>query len=334
MRVIAGKYKGRRIISPQNNDIRPTTDKMKETLFNILQSETEGAVVIDLFGGTGGLGIEALSRGAKKVYFCDIDNKALALIRQNTSFCERTEYEIIKGDYADSLRRLALRGIKADIIICDPPYRFREGERILKKIKEYDILAEGGIITIERATEDGALPDREFFLESSRSYGSISLDLFKNVKKVAVTGTFDPFTLGHKHLVEEGLKKFGAVYVAVLNNERKTPLISVENRIKIIDVSLREYKKRIKIEYFDGFAIDYCQQKGISYIIRGIRDDDDIDYEKEMADYNLRNGGVETIFVEAKDKGIKSTVVKERLARGETLSGYVCEDAIKYVRED
>ncbi len=320
-------------MSPVGNDVRPTTDKIKESLFNILRDEVEGAVVVDLFAGTGGLGIEALSRGAKKVYFCDIDNRSLSLIRENTSFCDKAEYEIIKGDYSDAIRRLSYRGIKADIIICDPPYRFREGENVMKKVKEYDFLAEGGIITVERSEKDGVISDREFFLESTRTYGAVALDIFRNYKKVAVTGTFDPFTLGHKFLVEEGLKQFDCVYVAMLVNEKKEPFISVENRLKIIDLSLREYKRFVKVEFFDGFAIDYCRQRGIEYIIRGVRDSADLAYEREMADYNLEHGNVKTIFVEAKDKELSSTAVKKRYERGESLSGYVYEDAIRYVKE-
>lgn len=333
MRVIAGKYRGRRIESPKGNDIRPTTDKIKEALFNILMKDIAGAVVVDLFGGTGALGIEALSRGAKKVYFCDIDNRSLALIKENTKFCEKGEYEILKGDYAESLRRLSARGIKADIIICDPPYRFSEGERILNKVKEYDVLAKDGIITIERSEHDGVLPDKQYFLESTRTYGSVSIDIFRNLTKVAVTGTFDPFTLGHKFLVEEGLKKFDTVYVAMLVNENKKALISVSDRLKIIEASLREYKKRIKIEFFEGFAIDYCRNHGIGYIIRGARNERDAEYEKEMSEYNLTNGGVETIVLTAENT-LSSTEVRERYKRGESLSGYVCEDAIKFIREE
>lgn len=332
MRVIAGKYRGRKIISPVGNDVRPTTDKIKETLFNILQYDIADAVVVDLFGGTGGLGVEALSRGAKKVYFCDIDNRSLNLIKQNVSFCDRSEYEIIKGDYADCIRRLALRGVKADIIICDPPYRFKKGERILAKIKEYDFLNDGGVITIERAADDGALPDREYFLESTRVYGNVSLDIFRNASKVAVTGSFDPFTTGHKFLVEKGLESFGAVYVVMLVNENKTPFLSVENRLKIIENSLREYKRRVKIEFFSGLTIDYCREKGIPYIIRGVRSPEDFAYERAMADYNLRNGGVETLFIEAEDKKLSSTLVKDKFLKGESLSEYVCEDAVKYVK--
>jgi len=334
MRVISGKYRGRKLESPKGNDVRPTTDKVKEALFGILQYDLEGAVVVDLFAGSGALGIEALSRGAKKVYFCDVSNDSVSLIKQNTAFCDKSEYEIIKGDYTDCIRRLSSRGVTADIILCDPPYCFKEGERILETVKKYDFLKKDGVLTVERSDKDGVLPDREYFLESTRIYGAVAIDIFRNCTKVAVTGTFDPFTTGHKFLVEQGLKSFGAVYVAMLVNENKKPFISVENRLKIIEVSLREYKKRVKIEYFTGLAIDYCRDRGIGYIIRGIRNPADADYEREMADYNRTNGGVETLFIEAEEKKVSSTLAKERYKKGESLSGLVCEDAVKYVREE
>ena len=218
MRVIAGKYRGRRLLSPEGNDVRPTTDKIKEALFSVLQTEMEGAVVIDLFSGSGGLGIEALSRGAEKVYFCDIDYRSVNLTKLNLAFVPSSEYELIKGDYADCLRRLAARGVKADIILCDPPYKLRKGEEILDVIEKTGILNDGGTVTIERATEDGAVREKGFFLADVKQYSGPSIDVLKKYRKAAVTGTFDPFTLGHKYLVEEALKKYDAVYVVFLIN--------------------------------------------------------------------------------------------------------------------
>ena len=333
MRVIAGRYRGRRLVSPEGNDVRPTTDKIKESLFNILRCDVEGAVVVDLFAGSGGLGVEALSRGAKKVDFCDIDNRSLALVRENTVFCDQSEYEIIKGDYSDCIRRLATRGVKADVVICDPPYRYKEGEKILSCIKKYDFLNKNGVITMESSASDEELPDREYFREPKRVYGNVRLDVYRNFTKAAVTGTFDPFTLGHKYLVEEGLKKFDAIYVVMLINEKKEAFIPVENRLKIIENSLREHKKRVKIEYFEGMTIDYCREHGIRYIIRGVRNEADFAYEREMADFNRKNGEIETLFIDAADKEISSTLVKERYKSGESLTGLVCEDAIKFVKE-
>lgn len=331
MRVIAGKYRGRRLNSPIGDDVRPTTDKIKEALFNILQGDVEDAVVVDLFAGTGGLGIEALSRGAKKVYFCDIDNRSIALLKSNLTFVDKNEYEVIKGDFADCIRRLALRGVKADIIICDPPYGLKKGEELLKVVKEAGILNNNGVVTIERASEDGALPDREFFLYDTKKYGNISIDIFRNFVKCAVTGTFDPFTNGHYQLVKEGLDRFGAVYVVILINPDKECLFTVEDRVKIIEASLKDFKKRVRIEFFDGFTVDYCAQRGIKFIIRGVRNESDLSYEKEMADYNKTHGGVETIIIDSDLPEVSSTGVRARIANGEDVSDRVRIEALPYI---
>lgn len=331
MRVIAGKYRGRRLISPDGDNIRPTTDKIKESLFNILRNDLEDAVVVDLFAGSGSLGIEALSRGAKKVYFCDIDNRALTLIKNNLAFCDREDYEIIKGDFSDCIRKLASRNVKADIIICDPPYRFKKGEEILKKCAEAAILNASGIITIERAAADGALPDREYFLTSTRKYGTVAIDVFRNVTKAAVTGTFDPFTNGHRYLVEEALKEFGAVYVVALINEQKQTTYSVKERLKIMETALQDLKKQVRVEFYGGFAADYCLERGIKYIIRGVRTSEDMSYEREMADFNFRRSGVNTILLPAKQPEISSTAVKEKLLDNQSIDGMVDEEIIPYL---
>ena len=336
MRVIAGKYRGRRLLSPEGNDVRPTTDKIKEALFSILQSEVEDAVVIDLFSGSGGLGIEALSRGAKKAYFCDIDYRSVNLTKENLSFVPSAEYELIKGDYADCLRRLAARGVKADIILCDPPYKLRKGAEILSAIEKTGILNDGGTVTIERAPEDGAVEEGAFFLVDTKKYSNTSIDVLKKYTKAAVTGTFDPFTLGHKYLVEEGLKRYDAVYVVILKNPDKEECFFEDDRKKVAEISLREYKRRVKVDAYDGYAIEYCKNHGIPCIIRGVRGEKDEAYEKEMADWNREHGGIETLLLPSPIPYISSTEVKKRLEgiEGEpALYDMLEPDAIDYLRK-
>lgn len=334
MRVIAGKYKGRRINSPLDNSVRPTTDKIKESLFSILREDTEGAVVIDLFAGTGGLGIEALSRGAEKAYFCDSDGRSIGLLKSNLSFCKPNEYEIMKCDYSDCIARLAARGVKADIIICDPPYAKKLGDRILSEIKSADILKKGGVITVERASDDESLSEKEFFKESVHKYGNITVETFRNYDKVAITGTFDPFTKGHEYLVKAALERFNAVYVVMLVNEKKKTEFSIDKRLRLAEIALRPYKKRVKVEFYDGFAIDYCNLRGIRYIIRGIRSPSDTAYEREMAKYNFEHGNVETLFVAAENPELSSSLVRERINSSGELDGLVSESIEGYLKKE
>ena len=330
MRVISGKYRGRRILPPLTNTVRPTTDKVKEAIFGILQTEIEDAVVIDLFAGTGALGIEALSRGAKKVYFCDGAASSIELIKQNTSFVEPNSYEILRGAFEDCLRRLSTRGVKANVVLCDPPYSKGIPEKALSEIETSGVLANGGIVVVERKTVDKQAR-KNFALINEKTYGEVSLDVYRDETKCAVTVTFDPFTYGHKFVVEKALEKFDFCHVVILVNENKQARYSVETRKRMIALSLSEYKNRIKIDYYDGMTVDYCKENGIQYIYRGYRNETDEKYEKEMAEYNFAHGGIETITVKAESE-ISSTQAKEAFDNNEDVSGFVCEDVARLMR--
>ena len=148
MRVITGKARGVVLKTPEGMSTRPTADRVKEALFSIIQFDVPSARVLDLFGGTGQLGIEALSRGAKSAVFVDEQESACKLIRENL---RRTRLEqdarVVRSDY-----RVFLNSTKEtfDIIVLDPPYAEDFLENSLKMITEIDILQSGGIIVTER----------------------------------------------------------------------------------------------------------------------------------------------------------------------------------------
>lgn len=107
MRIITGEYRGRRLETPIGYDVRPTTDKVKEAVFNLLMNEIWDSVVVDLFAGTGNLGLEALSRGAKRCYFCDNSRESLKLIKTNIEKCRAQDKSIVlAGDYMKALSRI------------------------------------------------------------------------------------------------------------------------------------------------------------------------------------------------------------------------------------
>ena len=148
MRVITGKARGITLKTPDGLQTRPTTDRVKEALFSVIQFDIPGANVLDLFGGTGQLGIEALSRGAKQAVFIDESDKACKLIRENL---KRTKLEqqgsVLHSDYMAYLARC---NEKFNLIFLDPPYAEVFLENALKRITEIDILQSGGIIVTER----------------------------------------------------------------------------------------------------------------------------------------------------------------------------------------
>lgn len=148
MRVITGKARGIQLKTPEGMQTRPTTDRVKEALFSIIHFEIPAAKVLDLFGGTGQLGIEALSRGAASAVFVDAREDSCRLIRENL---KRTKLEgegrVVRSDYLDYLNRCRE---KFDIILLDPPYAEVFLENALKRITEIDILETNGIIVAER----------------------------------------------------------------------------------------------------------------------------------------------------------------------------------------
>ena len=148
MRVVGGTARSIPLKSRDGLDTRPTADRVKEAVFNILQFEIPGAAVLDLFGGSGALAIEALSRGASRAVIVDRSPEALAIIRENldrTKLADRAE--VVRADYLDYLGRCRER---FQIILLDPPYRENLLEISLKRISEIDILKSGGIIVCER----------------------------------------------------------------------------------------------------------------------------------------------------------------------------------------
>jgi 16S rRNA (guanine966-N2)-methyltransferase len=149
VRIIAGQYKGRRLKAPTWDGLRPTSDKLRETVFNILAPRIEGARVLDGYAGTGAVGIEALSRGAAHVTFVEKDRRAVALIEANLASCG------VKADYTIEARELtaALRqrtGATFDVIWLDPPYDITDIAGALTAASA--ALAPGGVIVLERAT--------------------------------------------------------------------------------------------------------------------------------------------------------------------------------------
>lgn len=178
MRIIAGDYKGRKLETPSDNRTRPTTEKVKEAMFSILMPYTENGVFCDLFAGTGGLGLEALSRGASFCYFCDNDREAINIIKRNISKCQAEEYSrVVQGDYMKALRSIE---DKIDVFIVDPPYKSELYENVLKSIESLDLLNEGGIILVEHQKSID-LPDAIFGFTKTkeRNYGTVVLSIYE-----------------------------------------------------------------------------------------------------------------------------------------------------------
>ncbi len=178
MRVVAGTARGTVLKTPDGMLTRPTADRVKEAVFSILHFDVQDAVVLDLFGGTGQLGIEALSRGAKRAVFVDHQQKACELIKENL---RRTKFEksasVVRGDYLEYLKRTKEQ---FDIILLDPPYAEIFLENALNCIAEIDILRDDGIIVTERPVEKALTIELPGYSRSrDYKYGKTLITLYR-----------------------------------------------------------------------------------------------------------------------------------------------------------
>ena len=181
MRVIAGEAKGRRLVAPKGYDIRPTADRVKESIYNILGTAPQGALVLDLFAGSGNLGIEALSRGASKAYFIDSKRQAIELIRKNlevTGLAERAE--IIQSEAERIIPRLSEMGAAFDLIFLDPPYRISVSQvgAVIEKLASC-CMNDGAMLVYEHDSKVNPLEIVGLAFISTRSYGDTAVSFYR-----------------------------------------------------------------------------------------------------------------------------------------------------------
>lgn len=174
MRVISGSARGRILQAVPGKDTRPTTDKVKESVFNILQFRLYDAAMLDLFAGTGQMGIEALSRGAAKTVFVDRAPKAISIIRKNIAAARvENRAEVLQMTYQQALQQL--KGQKFDILFLDPPYGGELLNSALNAVESFDILSTDGIIICESSVEDTIVCPDAFCVYRTYEYGTIRL---------------------------------------------------------------------------------------------------------------------------------------------------------------
>jgi 16S rRNA (guanine966-N2)-methyltransferase len=178
MRVIAGLFKGRKLVDFKAEHIRPTTDRVKESLFNILQAFVPESQVLDLFSGTGSLGIEALSRGAKAATFVDDNVKSLKILRANLSLLEiEAQAQVVRADAIEFLKK---PGSEFDLVLIDPPFTKSMADEVLLHVGSSPRVKEGARIAIESAKKElikDSYPGLQ--LLDRRPFGDKTLSLYK-----------------------------------------------------------------------------------------------------------------------------------------------------------
>ncbi len=179
MRIIAGRAKGLKLAAPAGLEVRPTADRVKESVFNILSTRLMEARVLDLFSGSGNLGLEAWSRGAAEVICVDNDAASLNFIRKNLDKAKAgSQIKIYRSEAAKSIASLYAKKKEFDIIFCDPPYNRGWCDIILKQLKKYNILQKDGILVLEHSKqEEISLPEGMSLLREEK-YGETLVAFF------------------------------------------------------------------------------------------------------------------------------------------------------------
>ncbi|MBE5758121.1 MAG: 16S rRNA (guanine(966)-N(2))-methyltransferase RsmD [Clostridiales bacterium] len=172
MRIIAGKYKGLQLNTFEYGNIRPTIDRVRENIFNIIQFRIADSDILDLFGGTGAVSLEFVSRGAKRVTICDNNKDSVSLIKKNFAKAKETP-NLIVGDYLNALEKL--KHDKFNLIFLDPPYDTDFGERALEFISKNNMLLNDGLIIFEHIVGKEFKIPANYEINNTRKYGTVEV---------------------------------------------------------------------------------------------------------------------------------------------------------------
>lgn len=326
MRVISGKYRGRKLNSPIGDDVRPTADKVKESIFNVLQFDIEGGRFLDLFAGSGSMGVEALSRGAEEVLFADNSKESVRLIESNLKGIDG-KFRVLNRDYRDVL--YSADG-KWDFIFADPPYKTDYIGEICRIVKDRDLLADGGYIVYEHSEDkkDLDLPDGYCIVKQKR-FGIVIVDyIAKSRGKTAIAGSYDPITKGHLDILDKALEDYDEVTILIAKNDEKEYLFSLEERKEFCRLAVEDYLN-VKVDVCEGYVYDYCKKHSIDTVYRGYRDEKDLAYEKDMAEFNEAHG-LKTILVEG-IRSVSSSLIREGLKNGADIKKYLPQETVRAV---
>jgi 16S rRNA (guanine966-N2)-methyltransferase len=181
MRILRGREKGRKLTPVKTKGIRPTRDNVKESIFSMIRGYVEGRTVLDLFAGTGNLGLEALSQGAKKAIFVEKDRTCLRALMRNTDLCGfQDEVEILSLDAEVALKVLRRRAERVDLVFIDPPYGIGYVDKSLRFINAHDMVSEGGVVVVEHSSAETPADQWEsLVLRKRKRHGDTVISIFQ-----------------------------------------------------------------------------------------------------------------------------------------------------------
>jgi pantetheine-phosphate adenylyltransferase/16S rRNA (guanine(966)-N(2))-methyltransferase RsmD len=337
MRIIAGTARGVRL-APVPRGVRPTSDRVRESVFNALGQFFDGGRVMDLYAGTGALGIEALSRGCELAVFVERDGRALAAIRENlrrTGFEGRAE--VIRGDVGWRLDQMLAERHLFNLIFADPPYRIAATEVGGLVSRLGALLAPGGRVVIEGGEAPaGAAGGKKGV---TRRYGGTFVTILERSEFTVIVavcpGSFDPVTAGHLDVVRRASNIFDHVVVAVGSNLRKRPRLPAAERARLIEKVTADLDN-VSVEVMEGLLVDFAREQGARVIVKGLRAVSDFESEFEQAQLNRKMfPELETVFImaSAEHSFLSSSVVREIASLGADVRGLVPDGIVETVRE-
>ena len=293
MRIIAGKYRSRKLITLEGLATRPTLDQTKEAIFSSLGGYINDFVILDVFGGSGALSLESISRGAKEAYIIDSNPDAVKIIKKNAeNLGVGQELHVYLGDYKKILERLNNK--KFDIVFLDPPFRMKVIDELCQYLIENDMISDGG-----------------------KGWWNMRIGLYP--------GTFDPITNGHLDIIKRGSTLFDKLYILVANNINKKTMFTVEERMNMIKEATKDIDN-IEVVTSDLLTVEYAKSINAVAMVRGLRMVSDFEYELQMATLNrCIDHNVETIFIMSSHQYsfLSSSSVKEIARFDGDISSFV-----------
>jgi pantetheine-phosphate adenylyltransferase/16S rRNA (guanine(966)-N(2))-methyltransferase RsmD len=337
MRIIAGSARGTRL-APVPRGVRPTADRVRESLFNSLGQFFEGGSVLDLYAGTGALGIEALSRGFDRAVFVERDRKVRDVILDNlrrTRFSKQAE--VICGEVEGALEVLEQRGEAFDLIFADPPYRIAAAEVGGNLYRLRSLLAPRGRVVIESGEAPVEVAGGRKGV--TRRYGGTFITILGRSELTMIVavcpGSFDPVTTGHLDVIRRACKIFDHVVVAVGANRRKQARLDSVQRARLIEKVTADVDN-VSVEVMEGLLVDFAREQGAQAIVKGLRAVSDFESEFEQAQLNRTMfPELETVFImaSAEHSFLSSSAVREIASLGGDVRGLVPDGILETVTE-
>lgn len=295
--------------------------------------------MLDLYAGTGALGIEALSRGCERATFVEKSVRTAAVIRENLGRTRlERRAEIIRGDVRTQVERLARKGREYRLIFADPPYRIALSEigEVLPLLMA--LLAPGGRLVVESG--DPLVAERAGSAKGvSRRYGGTVITIFEGSEptlNVAICpGSFDPITSGHLDIIRRASVLFDHVIVAVGHNTRKkTSKLPADDRARLIE-KVTKPLQNVSVEIMEGLLVNFAREQGARVVVKGLRAGSDFEAEFQQSQLNRTlYTDFETVFMmaAAEHSFLSSSAVREIAALGGSVKGFVPEDILETVQ--